>query len=78
MGAGIGLFIGMALGLFMLRSFLSLIAAGALGLLIGAIAGALAMVEASHFVEIITIACLGSWLMIVFMTIAARLKHETN
>lgn len=71
-GAILGASMGAAIGIFAFRSFTLAGILSLSGLGIGIIAGALAMVNSQRFLEISTVACLGSWLVIVVMTLVAR------
>ena len=71
---GLGMAIGFFLGLLRFRRW-SLAGLGMLsGAVIGAIAGALTRISVDNFLQINLIACSGSWLMIVVMCLAARYR----
>lgn len=74
-GAALGAAIGTVLGIFLYRSFSVAGIAFLCGLFVGAIAGALALIGSQRFLEISTIACMSSWLVIVAMALAARYRQ---
>ncbi len=74
-GAALGAAIGTGLGLFLYRSFSVAGIASLCGMVMGAIAGALALIGSQRFLEISAIACMSSWLVIVAMALAARYKQ---
>ena len=73
-GAIVGFFGGGGLGFFYFRSSRAGMMASALGLVIGIVAGALALVEGKFFLELLLLGFAGSWLLIVVMLLSARFQ----
>ncbi len=77
-GGGAGSTIGFLIGLMWVRSqWLALIGLFS-GLAVGAVAGALALVRADHFLELVWIALGGSWLIILTICLSTRFSKSSD
>lgn len=71
-GIVVGWVSGLLLGLYVIRGRLAAVLCSCVGILVGAVAGALALVRAEYFGEIAAIAFFGCWIMVLAMLISAR------
>ena len=77
-GVIIGFLSGAALGFYVIKGRLSTVVAACLGILVGAIAGGLSLVQGKYFLEISLIAFAGCWLLVVVMLLSARFAYSEN
>jgi hypothetical protein len=71
-GIVIGLISGGAIGFYVIKGRKAAVVSSCMGIVVGALAGGLAMVQGTHFVEIATISFIGCWLLISVMLLSAR------
>ena len=74
----LGVISGAVIGFYYLKSRIAALISAVMGIVIGSIAGGLAMVRAEHFYEIAAIGFGGCWLLAVTMLIAARNRAESS
>ncbi len=75
-GIVVGLLSGGILGFYVIKGRLSAVVASSIGILVGAIAGGLSLVQSKYFYEITLIAFAGCWLLIVVMLLSARFGYS--
>lgn len=71
-GAVVGFILGSVLGFVIFRKSSTLMAGAAIGVVVGAMAGGLALVETKNFLEISLLAFGGCWLLVVVMLLSTR------
>lgn len=71
-GSTIGFFSGLIFGFFFFRSIKAASVSSCVAIVVGGVAGALAMVGGDSFFETSLIAFAGCWLMVVVMLVSAR------
>jgi len=73
-GGVVGLLTGFLGGSFYFKSFKAASIGLGVGLVLGAVGGVLTVVRGEHFLQMMSIAFAGCWLMIVVMLLAARFQ----
>lgn len=73
-GAVVGLLVGGCVGFLLFRNWIAVVAGISVGLLTGTVAGALTLVNAENFAELVSIAFGGCWLLVGVMLVAARFR----
>lgn len=77
-GSILGLCLGFATGLFYFKSLKGMLIGMGVGLIMGAGAGALALVSHHHFLANMTIAFAGCWIVILMMLATARYQAQVE
>ncbi len=77
-GIVIGFLSGLVLGFYVIKGRIAAVLASCLGILVGAIAGGLSLVQGEYFFEITLIAFAGCWLLVVVMLLSARFAHSES
>ncbi len=73
-----GLLIGGLTGIFYYRGWKAIAFGTLLGSVIGAFAGALALIKNDNYMEIVWVAFLGSWFIIIAMLLTARFQKQVQ
>lgn len=73
----IGLVIGVHVGIFAIKGWLGAVSAGVSGLLVGALSGALLLINQEDFTTTLLVSLLGCWLLTVIMLLSAKTRWQS-